>query len=219
MIITAVFTVIVIIAIILQRIDWYKVFDRKYGYNPLRGRLYLENGDNINILDAKRIHSGTEGDIYEYRWENERLTVCLPPDYPHKNVKGWRLIRAVAGEAAARYPSNTQLVYAGVRRRRTGEAAARYPSNTQLAPEGVFSVSALVFSHLVTDLVKSMTGTKTGLNWKWFVVMAVVGVVAYFLFTQFLAPSPVVPPVTPVAPTDNLDGKPITSLMWALGVC
>lgn len=180
------FTVVVVIIIVVGRIDWYKFFEKRYGYNPARAKVYLKCDKAINIVHGKLDHSDAEkGDIYLYEFQKQKLSVCLPPGYPHENILGYRRVEQVFGESVARYFRSENL-----------------------APEGVFSVSALVRSDLVTKAVNSMTTSK-GFPLKWLLIIGGIGVVGFVAYKLLFpgAPEPEVP-VVPVVPP----GVPITAL-------
>lgn len=161
-IMTIVFVVLLVASIIIARIDWQRFFERRYGNNPDRARIYIESDENVMSVPGELIYSGAEGMVYGYKWLDVHCVVCVPENYPFKFLHGRRMIRV-----------------------RAGETTPRGWDETTLSPEGVFSVSALVRSHLVRELVLSMTGGGVSLGWlKWVLVIGVVVAVGYLIFTQ-----------------------------------
>lgn len=182
--ISIVLVLLFIVVMIAGYVDWQKIFERFYGNNPSKARIYIEADEHVTSLSGKLLYTGTKGVIYGYKRDKVDLVVCVPFNYPYKFIRGRRMIRVVAGEASPRVWDETQL-----------------------SKDGVFSVSALVRSHLVRELVRSMTGGSE-FNWKvWLLIGGVVIVAGVVAYNMLLAPE-VEPALQP----------PVTSILVALGV-
>lgn len=164
---------------------WQKEFEKRWGNQPSKARIYIEADEQVVSLAGKMLYTGTKGVIYGYKWDKVECVVCVPFNYPYKFIRGKRMIRVVAGEASARVWDETQL-----------------------SKDGVFSVSALVQSHLVRELVKSMSGGGLVLNWKmWLLIAGGVAVAGYVVYSMLIAPE--------VEPSLK---EPVTSILVALGM-
>ena len=170
--ITIALVVIFVVVMLAGFVDWQKEFEKRWGNNPAKARIYIEADEQVVTVDGKMFYTGTKGVIYEYKWDKVDCVVCVPFDYPYKFIRGKRMIRVVAGEASARYWDKQQL-----------------------SVDGVYSVSALVRSHLVRELVKSMSGGSE-LNWKlWLLIIGGVLVGGFVIYNMMVAPE-VEPPLT-----------------------
>lgn len=173
-----------VVAGILGYVDWQKVFEKRWGNDVRRARVYVEAGEQVVMVFGKMIYESGRGMLYRYKWGKKELVVAVPFDYPHKFVRGRRMIRVVVGEASARYWDNRQV-----------------------SEDGVFSVSDLVRSHLVSELVKSMSGGGE-INWKMWLMIAGGVLVAGIVVYQIL----IVPEVEPALK------EPAIGILMGLGV-
>lgn len=161
---TYIFGVLLVIGLLMSLIDWRKIFERLFGNNPMKARVYVETDEQVEVMNGKMVYSGTKGMMYQYHWQKENCVVCVPFDYPYKYLNGRRMIRV-----------------------RCGEVSPRAWDGKPLASEGVFSVSALVYSHLVREAVMAMTSKKQT-PWLWIMIISGVLLAGYILYTYVLAP-------------------------------
>lgn len=153
-----------VLVIVLASLDWQKVFEKLWGNDAGRAVIYVETDEDVKAIKGKLLYTGTRGVMYGYKWLKVECVVCVPDKYPYKFLKGRRMIRV-----------------------RAGESTPRYWDEKCLSPDGVFSVSALVRSHLVRETVLSMSGGE-GLNWKkWLLIVGVACVVGFVVYNMFIA--------------------------------
>lgn len=189
--------VLFVVVVIAGWIDWRGLIEKHFGNDPSKARIYIESGEQVEAVNGKLLYIDSKGLIYGYKWRKQRLSVCVPNDYKYYFLKGMRMIRVVAGY----------------------EAAAPWQEGEPLSKEGVFSVSALVYSHLLADLVKSVT-VKKQVGLMWILIIGGIAVAGYFIY-QFMTGGmaggtvePVVPPA-PVSP----DNVPVGYILSLMGVC
>ena len=164
-----VFGGLLIIGLILSWVDWRKWIERWFGNKPTKARVYVETDEQVEVINGKMLYAGTKGLIYQYHWQKENCVVCVPFDYPYKYLNGRRQIRV-----------------------HCGESSGRKWDEKPLASEGVFSVSALVESHLVREAVLAMTAKKAN-PMLWILLIGGLLLVGYFAYSQFVAPAEVAP--------------------------
>ena len=153
--------ILLIVAILINVVDWRKLIEKRFINDPDKARVYVEAGEYVSPVNGRIQYSGTKGAMYEYSYGGLDLVVAVPVSYPYKFIRGRRMIRV-----------------------RLGEMTARGWAETQDSKDGVVSVSALVRSHLIVELVKSMTD-KGKIGWlKWALIIGGVAVVGYFLYTN-----------------------------------
>ena len=168
-----------IAAILWAVIDWGALIRRKLANNRIKGRIYLESGEDLKTYDAKRIRVTQKAEFYEYRILKGKEVVIVPIDYPEKYVNGRRVIALKNGEVIASWLH--------------GETTGKELT--------VDVIKALVFSGIVTDLVMALTASKKIPWWVW----AILGVGAIVAIAFFLnrSPAEVTPPAGSI-PTEGL---------------
>ena len=149
-----------IVAILWAAIDWGALIRRKLANNRIKGRIYLESGEDLKTYDAKRIRVTQKAEFYEYRILKGKEVVIVPIDYPEKYVNGRRVIALKNGEVVASWLHGEE----------TGKELT------------VGIIKALVFSGIVTDLVMALTASKKIPWWVWAILgIGVIVVIAFFL--------------------------------------
>jgi len=97
---------IVIIAVMfliitITWIPWRDLFEKLYGNNPLRAKVYVEAGEQITFCNGSYMGSTETGVLYEYKYKTVKYTVYVPCEYPYKYILGRRQIRVILGHADA----------------------------------------------------------------------------------------------------------------------
>lgn len=123
-----------------------------------RALVIIRRGHRINFEIAKRKRTLSAGDEYEYK----RHVIYVPPPV------GWDWLG-----------SERRII--GVT---DGEVICTPFKGTGLQVDEQF-VSDIVRGSVMTKLMASFTGSI--FNWKWLLIIGIVGVIGYVVYTQFIA--------------------------------
>src|SRR4030042_5037590 len=89
--------VIVLIAAILTNIDWYKLFYRKWGNDPMKAKVYVDYGENEMFYDGYYLYVDNYAIYYEYYIDKARYVVRVPIAWEWVFVSGRRKVLVDCG--------------------------------------------------------------------------------------------------------------------------
>jgi len=82
-------------------IPWRDIFEKLYGNNPLKAKVYVESGEQIVVCNGEYTGDTPDGMLYYYKYKGLKGTVFVPWDYPYRYIYGRRQIRVIWGHADA----------------------------------------------------------------------------------------------------------------------
>jgi hypothetical protein len=169
---------------IIKMIPWRDLFEKYFGNNPEKARVFIEIGEEVKPVNGELSHAGINGDMYRYKYRKLIFTVDVPADYPYKFLHGRRLIRVNYGEVVAK----------------------RFDEKTD-GQGGAYDVDILLRSQIAVQLVKSVSGSKA-IPWLIIGIAAVVLVAGYFVVKNMTGSNkvPVPPTPTPTLPVEKPSG-------------
>lgn len=80
---------------------WRSIFEKLWGNNPKRAKVYVEYGEQIALCKGKFLSDCKKGQRYRYKCYGEWCVVIVPSKYPYKYIFGGRQIRVIAGQGTA----------------------------------------------------------------------------------------------------------------------
>lgn len=153
---------LLIVAGILTQIDWYKVFNRFYGDDPRKARIYVEFGEKVDPVEGWLYGTTEKMSIYQFVWSKTRHMVQVPHKYPWRFIRGRRMIRYFPGNAWAQPLAGFNYDLVG----------------------GSRELNVTIESQTTIDMVKSVKGHKPISIIAIVVVVLAVAVGAWFLYTN-----------------------------------
>jgi len=169
---------------ILRMIDWYKVFQKYYGDNPIKARVYVEYGEKTDPVEGKLYGVLENSAIYEYTWAGVKQMVVVKHDYPWRFIYGRRIIRVLPGKAFSQPIKNlgTQVLVAE-------------PFDQGVSPDlgGARELDVTIRGQTQIELVKSIKGRKS-VNFAVGMVVIVAVVVGVYFFWQNMNKEEPLPP-------------------------
>ena len=178
---------LILVLLIITWVPWRTIFERIWGNNPNRAKVYVESGEQIQLCKGKRVEDSTKGFRYRYKCYGEMQTVIVPKKYPYRYILGCRQIRVIHGNSTA--------------------APLGGMVDSDVAVSGA-TLDAIFRAHIGSDLAKTIFGRTVN----FMMILLIIGgvlVVVYFVFKQM---NPVTPPVQPPAIEQPLIPKPISPL-------
>lgn len=176
---------LMVVLLIASWVPWRKIFEKYWGNNPTKAKVYVESGEQIILCQGNLVQSTSKAKRFRYKLFNEWQTVLVPSNYPVRYVLGCRQIRVIHGQSSPAPLGGMQ------------ESAIIVSPDT---------LDAIFRAHIGKDLAKTVFG-KT-LNYMT-VIMVIVGmaIAGYFLYQQFMAPD-IKPPagIEEPAPINNKPG-------------
>ncbi|GAH37491.1 unnamed protein product, partial [marine sediment metagenome] len=156
------------VLLVITWVPWRGIFEKLWGNNPLRGKIYVEAGEQITICKGKYYTDTPKGLIYQYKYFKMGQSVIVPFDYPYRYILGCRQIRVMAGQGAA--------------------APLGGMSDKQCVVSGG-TLNAVLEAHIGTELARTIFGKTMNIM---MIVIIAAGImfVGYFLFKQFMTPTP-----------------------------
>ena len=156
---------IILLILIASWIPWRTIFDKVWGNNPTKAKVYVEAGEQIILCQGRLSGDCPQGNVYRFKYFGKWQSVIVPEKYPFRYILGCRQIRLKVGDSVAS-PLGDMT-----------SSSTRVSSST---------LDAIFRAHIGKDLAQTVFG-KT-FNWM-IIIIAVVGIVAvgFFLFRQFIA--------------------------------
>lgn len=169
---------------VLRTIDWYKVFNKVYGDNPAKARVYIEYGEKIESIEGKLYGVLENSILYEFAWGKDKHMVIVKHDYPYMFIHGHRKIRVLPGQAFA-------APIAGV----SGKVFQTAPLDEGKSPElgGSRELNVTIRGQTQIDMVKSIKSHKATSIMAIILVVAAVGVGLWFFYNNMIKDSDIIP--------------------------
>lgn len=159
--------------LVITWIPWRDVFEKLWGNNPLRAKVYVEAGEQITICKGKYYTDTPKGLIYQYKYMKIKQAVLVGRNYPYRYILGCRQIRVQAGQGTAS------------------------PLGGMTEKECVVTagtLNAVLEAHIGKELVTTIFGKAINIMMI-IIVAAGIMLIGYFMFKQFIAPGDIQPPV------------------------
>lgn len=87
--------------LILTWIPWRDVFEKFFGNNALKAKIYVEAGEQVKLCKGRYYCDDKQGTLYKYKVFGVSSVVIVPEDYPYKYLMGSRMIRVIIGHTMA----------------------------------------------------------------------------------------------------------------------
>ncbi len=94
--------VLLIIIGILRQVDWFNVFNKFYGNDPRKGKIYVDFGENELFYDGIYLYSDDKWLYYDYEIGKNDFTVAVPVGWEFVFVRGRRKILVDFGSEHAK---------------------------------------------------------------------------------------------------------------------
>lgn len=172
---------------IIRQIDWYGIFSKRWGNNPMHGRVYIHFGRDVVFEDAEYSYVDDVYVFYTYKHHKERYAVAVKQaqidDFGY--IRGRLMIHVKFGEGVT--VLKTELT-----NNQTGPeidavvGSPEYPKRQSgVAMIGAVELNASLKSKTAVDLVNSV-GNRGGMKLMQIVliVAVVAGAVLFFKFYQ-----------------------------------
>ena len=162
---------------IIKMIPWRAVFEKHFGNNPQKARIFILIGEQEQPVNGNFVHADEDGYFYYYKWNKVFYQVFVPAKYPWRFLHGRRRINVVAGQAEASPLGDEK--YSG-----SGEA-----------------LNTMIGSKIAIQLVRSVSGSKA-VPWVIIIIVAVALIGGYFVMKNFMGKGEATPTPTPtITPT------------------
>lgn len=170
---------------ILRQVDWYQVFSKRWGNNPMRGRVYIHFGRDVVFEDAEYSYVDDVYVFFTYKYRKESFAIAIKQEQldDFGYIRGRIMIHAKFGEGV------TVLKSVNVK---TGQeisatvGSSEYPERaTGKSGIGAVELNAALQSKAAVELVNSV-GNRGGLKIMTLVLIiaVVAGAVLFFKFYQ-----------------------------------
>lgn len=178
--IIAIVAVLAIVFAIFKQIDWYAFFNKIYGDNPHKARVFVQYGEHEFGCDGEYQFQDDQWIYFEYEYDKHKFTVAVPVSYDYRYIRGRRRINVQYGNEYALPITRKDNIVAGALMIR--------------AQKGAQLLNTSINKKLVVDLVNSIESrNKFGLSA--IILIVVVLVAGYLIYTQFFK-HPATPPVS-----------------------
>lgn len=163
---------LILLLLIITWTPWRSIFEKIWGNNPKRAKVYVEAGEQVILCRGKMGADSSKGFRYRYKCFGEWQTVLVSRKYPYRYILGCRQIRVIYGQSTAA------------------------PLGGMVDSECVVSgetLDAIFRAHIGADLAKSIFGKALNIM----LILMVVGgvlVVGYFFMQQMSSTSTSVQP-------------------------
>lgn len=156
---------------ILRQIDWFSVFNKFYGNDPKKGKIYVDYGENEIFYDGDYIFSDDTWLYYEYKVGHFWFTVAVPIDWKFLFIRGRRKILVDFGS----------------------EFAKPLDADDKIPPTmGALLLTASIQKKLAVDMVNSIESHK---GWKIGMLLIAVAIIAVgVIYWKTHSEKPVTPP-------------------------
>lgn len=128
---------VLLLLLVAVWVPWRTIFEKIFGNNPYKARVYVEAGEEIKICMGRYFSDSPRGVVYSYKYQGIRQKIIVPSDYPYKFILGTRQIRAIIGNPVAQPLGGYQ------------------PSRLTLGPADLNKVFE---AHIAADLAKTIFG-------------------------------------------------------------
>lgn len=155
--------IILIAGMVFGLVDWRSIFEKVFGNDERKARIYMDVGGTYKKIKAKRIDYTDLGATYQFKIGKETKQVILTKDYPEKYCDGRRVILMELGQGTAKLTLG----------------------NNESPTVGLNEISLLTLGKFANDFGKAFT-TQSSLSWKWFILIGVIVIAGYFIYQQFL---------------------------------
>lgn len=194
------FMVVLFFLTIFLIVPWREIFEKMYGNNPLKAKVYVEAGEQINFSNGSYYGSTEQGVLYTYKYKGIRYCVHVPDNYPFRFVMGRRKIRVEFGHADPS-PHGVNGKYS--HKVETLEASALGESvNTKLPISGD-ALEKILRARVGAELVSSVFGK--AVNWVMLVVVFACIVGGGFFIYKNMVADKTPPPVQTNTPGQTIN--------------
>lgn len=179
---------VLLFVLIISIIPYRRLFERFFGNNPYKAKIYVEAGEQVKVCKGKYFADSPDGTVYNYKYFGVSQSVIVPLGYPFRYLEGKRQIRVLAGQTVANKYAD-------------GDKPALKVGSSQL--NNIFK------AHMAEDLAKSIFGKAINMM----TILIIIGGVIFgifFIVKQMqpggaLAPQTTQPPAVtqPVNPPVN----------------
>lgn len=159
--------------LVITWMPWRNIFEKLWGNNPLRAKIYVEAGEQITICKGRYYTDTPKGIIYQYKYMKMKQAVIVKFDYPYRYILGCRQIRVQAGQ---------------------GTASPLGDMSVKQCVVTASTLNAVLEAHIGKELVTTIFGKAVSIM----MIIIIAGgimLIGYFLFKQFIAPGDISPPV------------------------
>lgn len=171
------------VGLLLSAINWRGMFNKIYGNNPLRAKVYIEIGESIEYVNGVYSCAALNYAIYSYKYHGREYSVIVPDNYPYRYVVGRRKIRVIFGQSTA-------APLGGVN-----------SSDIKMSGD---TLNLILRSRIGSELVRSVFGK--AINYMVVLVgVAVIGIAGYYVYTNVIKPSMPSENVTQVQKTQSIE--------------
>lgn len=153
---------ILLLLLIFTWVPWRDVFEKLYGNNPYKAKVYVEAGEQITICKGKYYGDGKRGIFYTYKFKGIWQNVIVPDGYPFRYILGCRQIRVILGQ-----PSAAPL--GGMQSNRLNISASQ--------------LDQIFKAHIGTELARTIFGKAINVM-TILIIIGVIAFAAYFLYKQ-----------------------------------
>ena len=164
---------IMLILLVAVWIDWRKLFEKIWGDNPYKARVYVIAGDKEYPCKGNYAGSTARTILYRYKFNKIWHRVIVKDTYPFIYIQGFRKVRVMIGQSYAA------------------------PLEGYHEPEckvGGATLNDVMEAHIGSDLAKTIFGK--AINFMTIIiVLAVLFFGGYFMYKNVLSPN-----VTPTQP-------------------
>jgi hypothetical protein len=154
---------------VLRMLDWYAIFNRFYGNNPHKGKIYVDFGENEQYCDGELVGSDDRFLFYNYQMGNREFTVAVPYQYQYIFVRGRRKICVDYGNEFAK-----PITYADAR-----VSIALQPQN------GASVLNASIKKKLAVDMVNSVESRK-GIKLSLIIILLAVAIGGFIIYRTMI---------------------------------
>jgi hypothetical protein len=161
---------------IIRQIDWYEVFSKKWGNNPMRGRVYIHFGRDVVFEDADYSYVDDAYIFYTYIFRKEKYAVAIKQEQmdEYYYIRGRIMIHLKFGEGVT--VLKTELTN---KADQEIEAAIGSPEIPERQPDiariGAVELNASLKSKTAVELVNTI-GNRSGM--KFMTILIILAVVA-----------------------------------------
>ncbi len=171
---------------IIRQIDWYGIFAKRWGNNPMRARVYIHFGRDVVFEDGEYSYVDHKYVFYTYRYRKENYAVAIPQADldQYSYIRGRLMIHVNFGEGVTvlqtDIPGNSGKDLTAV------VGSPEYPERKKgVAAIGAVELNASLKSKTGVELVNSIGSRNTfKLTTILLIVAIVAGAVIFFKFYQ-----------------------------------
>ena len=167
-----------LVVLTLTWIPWRDIFEKLWGNNPRRAKVYVEAGEQVTICRGSLRGDCPKGFVYRFKYFGVWNSIIVPVKYPYRYILGCRQIRVIIGMPVAQPLGGMMLNELRV-------------SSTAL--------DAIFKAHIGSDLARTIFGK--AFNWMMLLIVGVVLILGgYMVARQFIEVPGVSPGIEQPAP-------------------